>query len=143
MLICGPCDSGKTVLFSQLVHRKPVETYTSMQENLGILDPPGKKPLSVVDIPGHERIRYKSLDKNKDSARAVIYVIDASTITKGIRDATEYLFRVLSDPAIHSNKTPVLIACNKQVSLAKTEVVDCILMFGFVSRISRLPRELL
>ena len=37
-----------------------------------------------------------------------------ATITKGIRDATEFLFKILSDPDIHSNKTPVLIVCNKQ-----------------------------
>ncbi len=86
-----------------------------MQGNAGTVDLPGKKPLSVIDIPGHERLRYKSLDKNKDSARAIIYVIDASTITKGIRDTTEYLFRVLSDSTIHGNKTPVLVVCNKQV----------------------------
>lgn len=31
VLLCGPCDSGKTTLFSQLLHGKPIETYTSMK----------------------------------------------------------------------------------------------------------------
>lgn len=115
VLICGPCDSGKTLLFSQMLNKSKVETFTSMKENVGVLNIPGshKKPV-VIDLPGHERIRYKSLEKQKDSAFGIIYVLDASTITKGIRDATEFLFRILSDPTIHSNKTPVLVICNKQ-----------------------------
>ena len=35
VLLCGPCDSGKTTLFSQLLHGKPMETYTSMKVNVG------------------------------------------------------------------------------------------------------------
>ncbi len=37
ILLCGPCDSGKTTLFSQLLHGKPMETYTSMKVNDGKL----------------------------------------------------------------------------------------------------------
>ena len=86
-----------------------------MKENIGVLNVPGngKKPV-VIDLPGHERIRYKCLDKQKDSAMGIIYLLDAATITKGIRDATEFLFRILSDPTIYSNRTPVLVICNKQ-----------------------------
>lgn len=35
LLICGPCESGKTCLFGQLLHKKSVETYTSAKENTG------------------------------------------------------------------------------------------------------------
>ncbi len=122
VLICGPCEAGKSLFFTQLVHRTTAETFTSMQENVGILDLPesGKKPVNVLDIPGHERIRYTFLDKHKNSAMAIVFLLDASTITKGIRDATEYLFRVLSDPEIHGNRVPVMIVCNKQdLTLAK------------------------
>jgi hypothetical protein len=31
VLFCGTCDSGKTTLFTQLLHGKPMETYTSMK----------------------------------------------------------------------------------------------------------------
>jgi len=91
-----------------------------MQENVGAMTPPGKKAVDLLDLPGHERLRYNSLAKHKKNARGIIYVLDASTITKGIRDATEFLFRILSDPTLHSNRVPVLIACNKQdLTLAK------------------------
>ena len=86
-----------------------------MKENIGVLNVPGngKKPV-VIYLPGHERIRYKCLDQQKDSAMGIIYILDTSTISKQIRDATEFLFRILSDPTIHSKRTPVLVICNKQ-----------------------------
>ena len=93
-----------------------------MQENIGIIDlsETRKKPVDVLDLPGHERLRTKCLDKHKSSALGIVYVLDASTITKGIRDATEFLFKILSDPTIHGNKTSILIVCNKQdLTLAK------------------------
>lgn len=122
VLICGPCDAGKTQLFSQLLYAKESETYTSMQENIGMLSLSdfGKKPVTVLDCPGHERLRIKGLDAHKDKAMGIIYVLDASTITKGIRDATEFLFRILSDPSVHGSRVPVMIVCNKQdLTLAK------------------------
>jgi len=117
VLIAGPCDGGKTLIFSRLVTagKSGVDTFTSMQENLGHFQAPntGKK-VTVVDMPGHDRIRYAALDKHKDSALGVVYVVDASNIKQGIRDTAEFLFKILSDPAVHSNRTPVLVACNKQ-----------------------------
>ena len=83
-----------------------------MKENIGVMNIP--KNHKIVDLPGHERIRYKCLDQQKDSAIGIIYLLDASTISKRIQDATEFLFQILSDPTIHSNRTPVLVICNKQ-----------------------------
>ena len=83
-----------------------------MKENIGVLNVP--KNRKIIDVPGHERIRYKCLDQQKDSAIGIIYLLDASTISKQIRDATEFLFQILSDPTINSNRTPVLVICNKQ-----------------------------
>jgi len=117
VLIAGPCDVGKTVLFSRLVNNfsgKAIDTFTSMQENLGHYILAGGKQVTVVDMPGHERIRFAALDKHKASALGVVYVVDASTIKHQIRDAAEFLFKILSDPVMHSNRTPVLVACNKQ-----------------------------
>ena len=112
VLICGPCDSGKTLFFYKMMNKTTVETFTSMKENIGVLNVP--KNRKIIDLPGHERIRYKYLDQQKDSAIGIIYLLDASTISKQIRDATEFLFRILSDPTIHSNRTPILVICNKQ-----------------------------
>jgi len=117
LLIAGPCDVGKTVLFSRLVNDfagKALDTFTSMQENLGHYTMASGRKVTLVDMPGHERIRYSAMDKHKESALGIVYVVDASTIKHQIRDAAEFLFKILSDPVMHSNRTPVLVACNKQ-----------------------------
>nr|CAG4650435.1 EOG090X0C7N [Sida crystallina] len=112
--LIGLCDSGKTQLFTQLIYKKAIETFTSIQENTGQLFLDQKKPLQIIDIPGHERVRQKFFDTYKSSARGVIYVIDSLNFTKDIRDVAEYLYTVLLDPVINSNRPPVLILCNKQ-----------------------------
>ena len=33
LLLLGPCEAGKTALFARLIHKKPVETYTSTAVN--------------------------------------------------------------------------------------------------------------
>lgn len=126
ILIVGPSDAGKTVLFSQLVHQKPIETFTSMIENVGqysgrayadgdISNNAGlKQTLNIYDLPGHDRLRYSALEKRKEEAKAIIYVIDASTIKQKLRDSAEFLFNVLRDPYLNLAHTPVLVVCNKQ-----------------------------
>eukprot|EP00088_Acartia_fossae_P013644 TRINITY_DN17207_c0_g1_i14.p1 TRINITY_DN17207_c0_g1~~TRINITY_DN17207_c0_g1_i14.p1 ORF type:complete len:258 (-),score=63.94 TRINITY_DN17207_c0_g1_i14:327-1100(-) len=114
ILLCGVCDSGKTTLFSQLIQGKPIETYTSLQENTGILSLAGMKPVNLVDIPGHERLRDNILAKYVGSARGIVYVVDSSVVSKQIRDITEFLFNILSNPVVYSARPSVLIACNKQ-----------------------------
>lgn len=34
ILLTGLCDSGKTLIFSQLIHSKYVQTHTSIKENI-------------------------------------------------------------------------------------------------------------
>nr|CAG4638696.1 EOG090X0C7N [Cyclestheria hislopi] len=114
VLVVGLCDSGKTLLFSQLVYKKPRESFTSMQENTGDMAIQNKGSLKIIDIPGHERVRQRYLDTYKASARAVIFVIDSLTFSKDIRDVAEYLYTILTDPVISGNCPPFLIACNKQ-----------------------------
>jgi len=125
VLICGACDSGKTTLLSQLVSSKPVETYTSMQENRHMFTPvPGATPLFLVDIPGHERIRGGVVDKWAAGARGIVFVVDSSTVTRQVRDVTEFLYSVLSNPTIHGNRPGVLVLCNKDdLTLAKSSQV--------------------
>jgi len=126
ILILGPCDAGKTLLFNQLVQSKPIETFTSMIENVGQYfakaesdlqvsnSTPIGKMMNIYDLPGHDRLRYSALEKRKEDAKAILYVIDASTLKQNIRDSAEFLFNILRDPVLHSARTPVLVVCNKQ-----------------------------
>nr|CAD7445819.1 unnamed protein product [Timema bartmani] len=119
VLLLGLCDSGKTLLFTRLLHEKFVLTHTSIKENVGdyVVN---NHSLRVIDIPGHERQRTKFLDQYKPVARAIIFVVDSVSIQKEIRDVAEYLYTLLSDPVVSSNCPPFLVLCNKQdVTMAK------------------------
>lgn len=76
--------------------------------------------LQIIDIPGHERLRYKYFDQYKNTTKIVAYVIDSITIQKEIRDVAEFLYNILTDPVILKNSTRIIIICNKQdLPLAK------------------------
>nr|CAG4648847.1 EOG090X0C7N [Polyphemus pediculus] len=122
--LVGLCDAGKTLIFTQLIYDKAIETFSSMKENIGFLSISSKGSLKLIDVPGHERVRQRFFDSHKSSARGIVFVIDSNTLMKDIRDVAEYLYLILSDPAVHSNRPPVLVLCNKQDhTLAKGEKV--------------------
>ncbi|KOX70646.1 Signal recognition particle receptor subunit beta [Melipona quadrifasciata] len=111
ILLTGLSDAGKTLIYARLLCSKFVKTHTSVKENIGdiIIN---NHSLKIVDIPGHECLRYKVFDQFKLSTKGLVYVIDSVTFQKDIRDVAEFLYNLLSDSAIQ--KKPVLILCNKQ-----------------------------
>nr|CAG4641992.1 EOG090X0C7N [Eurycercus lamellatus] len=110
----GLCESGKTLIYSQLIYKKAVESFTSMKENIGIKPMGNKGPLTIVDVPGHERVRQRFFDTYKSSARGIVFVLDSLSLSKDIRDVAEYLYQIVSDSVVISNRPPVLVLCNKQ-----------------------------
>ena len=40
--LVGLCESGKTLLFTQLIYKKAMDSFTSLKENVGVLDVPNK-----------------------------------------------------------------------------------------------------
>nr|CAI5845575.1 unnamed protein product [Callosobruchus analis] len=113
IIFTGLCDSGKTLTFSQLVHNKHVQTHTSIKENIGTYVA-NNETLKIIDIPGHERLRDKFFDQYKNTVKGIVYIVDSNTIQQDIRDAAEYLYNILIDPAIQRNQPSLLILCNKQ-----------------------------
>lgn len=91
-ILTGLCDSGKTLIFSQLLYSKYCDTFTSIAENLGFyeVDTEGCR---VVDIPGHERLRGKFFDQYKNSAKGVVFVVDSVTLQKDVKDVAEWVLR--------------------------------------------------
>ncbi|XP_045163614.1 signal recognition particle receptor subunit beta-like [Mercenaria mercenaria] len=115
VLILGSCDAGKTLLFTRLVYGKYKATFTSITANSGTYTLPDTgKTLRILDLPGHERVRLQMLETHKDVTRAIMFVVDSSSVQKDIKDIAEYLYTVLSDNKISSICPPVLIVCNKQ-----------------------------
>ncbi|KAL0838961.1 hypothetical protein ABMA28_016967 [Loxostege sticticalis] len=113
VLLTGLSDSGKTLLFVRLAYSQYRQTFTSMKENSEEYIT-SHSALQLVDLPGQERLRNKFFDQYKNSAKAIVYVIDSVTIQKEIRDVAEYLYTILADPTVQSNSPPLLILCNKQ-----------------------------
>ena len=78
ILIVGPSDGGKTALFSQLVHGRCVDTYTSMVENCDVKsissDDGSKSPKTVqlVDLPGHDRLRVAGIQVRRQPSSSFL-----------------------------------------------------------------------
>lgn len=88
ILLTGLCESGKTVLFGQLLESSCMETFTSVSEN--IAEYKGNNiSARIVDIPGHERLRLRFYDQYKVSTKGIIFMIDSVTVQKDIRDVAE------------------------------------------------------
>ncbi|KWU46385.1 hypothetical protein RHOSPDRAFT_31835 [Rhodotorula sp. JG-1b] len=128
VLLVGPLAAGKTALFSKLAYGHVQPTHTSMKENETVithkwngvdkheladeksdsaeLDP----PLHLVDIPGHPRLRTRSLAQYLPAADGIVFTIDgaAGLTGKNVRDAAEHLHVLLSLLALQSTRQPDL-----------------------------------
>ncbi|GAA5996476.1 uncharacterized protein JCM10292_007636 [Rhodotorula paludigena] len=143
VLLTGPLASGKTALFSTLVYGHAPQTHTSMKENEALVKakwgaadlPEGEKgekaeadeapavPLStalhLVDLPGHPRLRTRSLAQYLPVADGIVFAIDGQTglTGKNVRDAGEHLHIVLSFLSLLSSRQstlpPLLILLTK------------------------------
>ncbi|KAF3431237.1 hypothetical protein FNV43_RR25967 [Rhamnella rubrinervis] len=120
IVLSGLSGSGKTVLFYQLRDGSSHQgTVTSMEPNEGTFvlhseqtKNGKKKPIHLVDVPGHSRLRPK-LDEFLPQAAAIIFVVDALEFLPNCRTASEYLYDVLTKASVVKKKIPVLIVCNK------------------------------
>ncbi|KAG1827129.1 signal recognition particle receptor beta subunit-domain-containing protein [Suillus subaureus] len=115
LLLVGPSDAGKTAILSTLAFTGTLPSHTSLQVNTSImpLSPVGILP--VIDIPGHPRIRNQ-FQEHLVNARAVVFVVDASTISRNGSTVAEHLHHVLnamtSLPPSHLSPA-LLILANK------------------------------
>jgi len=115
VLLVGACESGKTEIFSRIMGGPVVQTVTSLVPNeLDYTPSNGKAALLVKDLPGHDRVRIKFWESSKVASRGIICVVDAAGGNKGIREAADVLYQVLTDSAVLSSRPSVLIYANKQ-----------------------------
>lgn len=82
-----------------------------MKENEGTYDASGTH-YDLVDVPGHQRLRYRYTDY-LPVTRAIIFVVDSTTLARQVRFVAEYLYDVLAQKQVQANQIPVLVACNK------------------------------
>ncbi|KAL0004262.1 hypothetical protein SO802_011823 [Lithocarpus litseifolius] len=120
IVLTGLSGSGKTVLFYQLRDGSSHQgTVTSMEpnEDLFVLHSETTKggkirPVHLVDVPGHSRLRPK-LDEFLPQAAGIVFVVDALEFLPNCRAASEYLYDILTKASVVKKKIPVLIVCNK------------------------------
>ncbi|ELT89726.1 hypothetical protein CAPTEDRAFT_224352 [Capitella teleta] len=116
ILLVGLCDAGKTLIFSRLVSKRFVQTHTTIKQNSGVYSLRGEKSgkcLHILDLPGHERLRYQCLDQTKSLARGIVFVIDSLMFQRELKDVAEFLYVLLTDSVLAQHAPPILIACNK------------------------------
>jgi len=127
--ILGPSGSGKTTLWCQLVYgkRPPNDTTVSMKLSEGQAKEfktegqPAK--FSVVDIPGHHRLRDGALAPIIKQVKGIIFVLDSAKFTKEyVTDVAEYFYQILSTAELVN--CPVLVLCNKQDQIFKKKSAD-------------------
>lgn len=70
------------------------------------------KPVHVVDVPGHARLKPK-LDEVLPKSAGVVFVVDAQDFLSSMQAAAEYLYDILTKAAVVKKKVPVLVFCNK------------------------------
>ncbi|KAL9239608.1 hypothetical protein vseg_013916 [Gypsophila vaccaria] len=118
IVLAGLTGSGKTVLFYQLRDGSSHQgTVTSMDPNEGTFVLHSEtakkiKPVHLVDVPGHARLRPK-LDEYLTQAAGLVFVVDALEFLPNCRAAAEYLYDILTKASVVKRKIPVLIVCNK------------------------------
>ncbi len=113
VVICGPMNAGKTVLWLTLRQRLGQDasgakaqlplTVTSTTPNVS-----ENSKYVLVDTPGHPKLRYIA---NNLHGAAYVFVLDtaASGTSHSVRPEAEYLYELLGS----RSKVPVLVACNK------------------------------
>jgi signal recognition particle receptor subunit beta len=83
------------------------------EDTFEISDPSSKKSAikRVVDIPGHQRVRYMLRDY-LPGASAIVFLVDS--VNFEVRPVAEYLYDLFTNKIIRKKKMPILIACNKK-----------------------------
>lgn len=111
VLLIGLSGAGKTAIFTKLIFNKKKQSVSSLKEN----DATNKDlNLRLIDIPGAERLRNNYWEQYRSTANSVIFVVDSVCVEDNLRDVSEYIYSIISDPLLHKNKILFTIACNKQ-----------------------------
>src|SRR3989338_3130107 len=79
------------------------------------------EPLTLIDIPGHPRIRETSIKNNALDIGCIVFVIDAVHFPNEARFVADYIYDILSLRFVHNLQLPILFACNKMdISMASS-----------------------
>jgi len=120
IIFVGASDAGKTAILSTLAYGQTLPSHTSFQTNTCIYSL-NKKATTLVDIPGHPRIRDQFREHLND-AKAIVFVVDASNVSRNSPIVAEHLHKILhavvSIPP--SQNPPAILVLAHKCDLLKT-----------------------
>lgn len=127
VLFLGPCGSGKTAMCYRLSHggQSPastaVPTVTSM-EACRYPCSPGRSSsaatASLVDYPGHERLRG-GVGQELRGADRIVFMLDGSCLAAQVAAGAELLYDVLADPSLEGCRGLMLALSKSDLKEAK------------------------
>jgi signal recognition particle receptor subunit beta len=112
LLVWGPCGAGKTTLFYRLREETFPKTITSMVPNEAKITL-NNKAYTLIDYPGHQRLRAELMTTHLRKAGKVIFVLDASNLKAELPRVAQQLYDLLTRSYISDAAVPVIVACNK------------------------------
>ncbi|KAI0306621.1 P-loop containing nucleoside triphosphate hydrolase protein [Multifurca ochricompacta] len=123
IMLVGISDAGKTAILSTLVYGQTLSSHASLQTNTCIL-PLNKKGVTLVDIPGHPRIRAQFREHLPD-AKVIVFVVDASSISRNGSIVAEYLHQILHAVVtiLPSQNPPAILILAHKCDLLKSGTV--------------------
>eukprot|EP01064_Diplonema_japonicum_P031860 TRINITY_DN5835_c0_g1_i1.p1 TRINITY_DN5835_c0_g1~~TRINITY_DN5835_c0_g1_i1.p1 ORF type:complete len:238 (+),score=64.19 TRINITY_DN5835_c0_g1_i1:60-773(+) len=117
VVFMGLPSCGKSALYWKLLHGQEVETQTSAMPNMETkeLGTKAKKTKTVVDYPGHYRLR-PGLSALCEDACQLVFVIDAIDWETSLSSNAELLVTTLTNPKIvlKSTRPAMSIVCTKR-----------------------------
>ncbi|KAH7488279.1 hypothetical protein PRIC1_007605 [Phytophthora ramorum] len=117
-LLLGPRHAGKTSFFHLIRDGQHADTVSSMKEQtFRFMVHPKYNPdkfdaeLTVVDYPGHERLRSRVGDFFP-VAGCIAFFVDASDLSS-FRKAAEFLYDIFANKKVNDQTPPIMVVCNK------------------------------
>ncbi|KAF1782229.1 P-loop containing nucleoside triphosphate hydrolase [Phytophthora cactorum] len=117
-LLLGPRNAGKTSFFHLIRDGKHVDTVSSMKDQtFRFMVHPNYNPdkfdaeLTVVDYPGHERLRSR-VAEFYPVAGCIAFFVDASDVPS-FRQAAEFLYDIFANKKVNDQTPPIMVVCNK------------------------------
>ncbi|KAF4321469.1 hypothetical protein JM18_003347 [Phytophthora kernoviae] len=117
-LLLGPRNAGKTQFFHLIRDGEHVDTVSSMKEQtFRFMVHPKYNPdkfdaeLTVVDYPGHERLRSRAADFYPVTG-CIAFFVDASDVPS-FRKAAEFLYDIFANKKVNDQTPPIMVVCNK------------------------------
>lgn len=152
ILLMGPSNSGKSLLFSKLYlnalskndaeicMEKKIETVMSIECSSCIvpLDHESvynSKKALLVDLPGHSRLSWK-LNDWTSKASSILFLLDSQCSPALLKTAAESLYSILTNQVLVKRKVSVKLVCTKtDLDAAKSVQEVCRLLEGEMERV--------